>query len=249
MLILLPPSESKWNRPRGRAADPQAWSFPELSPTRQRVREALGHVSRSPQAPALLGVSPGLPDEIARNLVLDTAPATPAAEVYTGVLYDALDLASMDTAARRRAHRWIVVVSALYGALRLTDRIAAYRLAMGVSLGDLGPLARLWRPELDRVLPAAAGRGLVVDGRSAAYAAAWPAPAHLADRWAHVAVPGASHMAKHTRGLVARAICERGLDPCSVPALAAALAPDFSVRAVLPPRVGKPWTLEVSPSR
>ena len=90
MLILLPPSESKANRRRGRPADPSTWSFPELGPTRARVAAALAEVSRSPDAPALLGVSPGLLDEVARNLVLDTAPATPAAEVYTGVLYDAL---------------------------------------------------------------------------------------------------------------------------------------------------------------
>ena len=117
MLILLPPSESKANRRRGRPADPSTWSFPELGPTRARVAAALAEVSRSPDAPGLLGVSPGLLDEVARNLVLDTAPATPAAEVYTGVLYDALGLATLDTVARRRANRWLVVISALHGAV------------------------------------------------------------------------------------------------------------------------------------
>ena len=149
MLILLPPSESKMNRRRGKPADPATWSFPELGPTRGRVAHALAEVSRSPDAPALLGVSPGLLDDIARNLVLESAPATPAAEVYTGVLYDALDLASLDTAARRRANRWIVVVSALYGAVRPGDRITAYRLAMGTTLPDVGGLAPAWRPALD----------------------------------------------------------------------------------------------------
>ena len=153
MLILLPPSESKANRRRGRPADPSTWSFPELGPTRARVAAALAEVSRSPDAPALLGVSPGLLDEVARNLVLDTAPATPAAEVYTGVLYDALDLAGLDTAARRRANRWLVVVSALHGAVRPGDRITAYRLSMGSTLPGLGPLAQLWRPALDDGAP------------------------------------------------------------------------------------------------
>ena len=153
MLILLPPSESKANRRRGRPADPSTWSFPELGPTRARVAAALAEVSRSPDAPALLGVSPGLLDEVARNLVLDTAPATPAAEVYTGVLYDALGLATLDTAARRRANRWLVVISALHGAVRPGDRITAYRLSMGSTLPGLGPLASVWRPALDQVLP------------------------------------------------------------------------------------------------
>ena len=108
MLILLPPSESKANRRRGRPADPSPWSFPELADPRAAWPRALAEVSRPPDAPALLGVSAGLLDEVARNLVLDSAPATPAAEVYTGVLYDALGLATLDTAARRRANRWLV---------------------------------------------------------------------------------------------------------------------------------------------
>ena len=246
MLILLPPSESKSGRRRGRPVDPSSWSFPELAEQRQRVATALAEVSRSPDAPALLGVSANLLDEIARNLDLDTAPATPAREVYTGVLYDALDLASLDPAAKRRAGRWVVVVSALYGAIRLGDAVAPYRLAMGVDLPGVGPLGKAWRPHLDAVLPAAAGRGCIVDCRSAAYVSAWAPGPDLSDRWAAVTVPGASHMAKHTRGLVARHLLEVGADPRSVPALADVLAGRFEVRTTPPARPGKPWTLAVS---
>jgi uncharacterized protein len=246
VLILLPPSESKSGRRRGRPADPASWSFPELAEQRQRVAEALAAVSRSPGAPALLGVSANLLDEIARNLDLATAPATPAREVYTGVLYDALGIASLDPAAKRRANRWVVVVSALYGAIRLGDAIAPYRLAMGVDLPGVGPLAKVWRPHLDAVLPAAAGRGCIVDCRSAAYVSAWAPGPDLADRWAAVTVPGASHMAKHTRGLVARHLLETGTDPRSVPAVAEVLAERFEVRPTPPARPGRPWTLAVS---
>ena len=246
MLILLPPSESKMNRRRGKPADPATWSFPQLGPTRTRVARALAQVSASPDAPALLGVSPGLLDDIARNLVLESAPATPAAEVYTGVLYDALDLASLDTAARRRANRWIVVVSALYGAVRPGDRITAYRLAMGTTLPDIGGLAPAWRPELDQVLPPLVGRGVVVDCRSAPYAAAWRPGAELARRWVQVRVPGASHMAKHTRGLVARHLCVAGVDARSVPALAEVAAQAFDVELHEPTSLRAPWVLDVT---
>lgn len=246
MLILLPPSESKSNRRRGRPADPSTWSFPQLAPTRAVVAQALTEVSRSPEAPALLGVSPGLLDDIARNLTLATAPATPAAEVYTGVLYDALDLASLDTASRRRANRWIVVVSALHGAVRPGDRITAYRLSMGATLPGLGALAALWRPALEEVLPALAGRGVVVDCRSAPYAAAWRPGADLTPRWVQVRVPGASHMAKHTRGLVARHLCRAGATPRSVPALADVVAGAFDVRLHEPTSARAPWVLDVS---
>lgn len=247
MLILLPPSESKSGRRRGRPADPATWSFPELSEQRSTVATALAQVSRSPDAPALLGVSPNLLDEIARNLDLDTAAATPAREVYTGVLYDALDLESLPSAAKRRATRWVVVVSALYGAARLGDAIAPYRLAMGVDLPGIGPLAKAWRPQLDRVLPAAAGRGCIVDCRSAAYVSAWVPGPELADRWAAITVPGASHMAKHTRGLVARHLLASGADPRSVPRLVEVLEDAFDVQATPPPRTGRPWTVAVTP--
>lgn len=192
-------------------------------------------------------MSPNLLDEIARNLDLDTAPATPVREVYTGVLYDALDLDSLEPAAKRRATRWVVVVSALYGALRLSDAIAPYRLSMCVDLPGVGPLGRTWRPHLDEVLPEAVGRGCLVDCRSAAYASAWTPGPDLADRWAAVSVPGASHMAKHTRGLLARHIVEVGADPRSVPQLAEILSERFEVRLTPPHRPGKAWNLAVSP--
>ncbi len=245
VLILLPPSETKANRRRGRPADPSTWSFPELTPARERVAAALVAVSASPSAAEQLGVSENLRGEVARNLALDTLPATPAAEVYTGVLYDALDLASMGTAARRRANRWLVVVSALHGAVRPGDRITAYRLSMGVDLPGVGPLAAAWRAVLDAPLTAAAGSGVVVDCRSSTYAVAWRPGPTVAPRWVHVRVPGASHMAKHTRGLVARHLCEAGVAARSVPAVADVVSGAFDVELHEPARPTAPWVLDV----
>jgi len=247
VLILLPPSESKANRRRGRPADPSTWSFPELAETRALVAAHLRKVSDSPTATADLGVSPGLADEVARNLVLESAPATPAGEVYTGVLYDALDLASMDPAARRRANAWLVVVSALHGAVRPKDRITAYRLSMDVNLPGLGPVASAWRPVLDDVLAPAAGREVVVDCRSSTYAVAWTPVGELADRWVQVRVPGASHMAKHTRGLVARHLCVAGQRARTPERLAAVVGEAFDVELTPPARRGRPWVLDVTP--
>ncbi|NHA70249.1 YaaA family protein [Phycicoccus flavus] len=245
MLVLLPPSESKWNRPRGRPADPGTWSFPGLAQARQRVATSLQALGDGSEAAAVLGVPESLRGEVARNLRLEQLPATPAAQVYTGVLYDALDLASLDAAARRRAQRWLVVVSALHGAVRPADRVTAYRLAMGVDLPGVGPLAGFWRAHLDAPLTAAAGRGVVVDCRSAAYAAAWRPGPDLAPRWVQVRVPGASHMAKHTRGLVARHVCEAGVSARSVPLLADVVAGAFAVTLHEPARRGAPWVLDV----
>lgn len=246
MLIVLPPSESKSNRRRGRPVDPQTWSFQELADTRSTVARHLRLVSESPTATADLGVSPNLSAEVARNLELEKAPATPAAEVYTGVLYDALDLGSMDSAARRRANQWIVIVSALHGAVRLKDRITAYRLSMDVNLPGLGPVTAVWRPVLDAVLAPAAGREVVVDCRSSTYAAAWSPTGDVADRWVQVRVPGASHMAKHTRGLVARHLCVHGGRARTPQRLAAIVGEAFDVELTPPARRGKPWVLDVT---
>ncbi|MGD8201865.1 YaaA family protein [Ornithinimicrobium sp. W1679] len=245
MLILLPPSESKATRGRGAPARPHTLSFPALAPARAEVAAALARASARPDAAALLGVGPGVAAEVARNLRLHEAPALPARELYTGVLYDALDLASLDVASARRATRRLVVVSALYGAVRPTDRLAPYRLSMGVSLPGPGPLASFWRPHLGPVLEAAAGRGLVVDCRSSTYAAAWAPAEALAPRWVQVRVPGATHMAKHTRGLVARALCRTPADPRRVQDLPALLGQEFDVALHEPVRRGRSWILDV----
>lgn len=248
MLILLPPSEGKTQRRRGRPLQLEDLSFPELTPLREDVIDALAAVSAAPEAHDVLGVSPNLVEEVARNTRLRTAPTAPAGEVYSGVLYDALDLASLDTAARRRASRSIVVQSALFGAVRLGDRIPAYRLSMSVNLPGVGPLAKAWRPWVTPALSEAAGRGVVVDCRSSTYAAAWPPSAPLAERWVHVAVPGATHMAKHTRGLVTRELCGAGASPRTPSAVAELLGGRFRVELQPPAKPGRPWLLSVDPA-
>lgn len=244
--MLLPPSESKTGRARGKPLDLDTLSFPSLTPAREQVLAALGEVSVRDDAHEVLGVSPMLVEEVARNARLRTSPAPPAAEVYTGVLYDALDAASLSPGAKRRANRWLVVVSALFGAVRPKDGIPPYRLSMGVNLPGVGPLAGHWREPLDAELTDAAGTGLVLDCRSSTYAAAWQPSGDLARRWVHVRVPGATHMAKHTRGLVTRHLLQAGREPRTPAALARALDPVFGVELVEPAAAGRPWLLDAT---
>jgi hypothetical protein len=58
-------------------------------------------------------------------------------------------------------------------------------------------------------------------------------------------VPGASHLAKHTRGLVARHLCVAGATPRSVPALRDVVARSFDVRLHEPANARAPWVLDV----
>ncbi|MFP5321345.1 MAG: YaaA family protein [Acidimicrobiia bacterium] len=252
MLILLPPSEGKAVGSRGRPLDLSSLSFPELTTTRERVLDALVAQSARPDALEVLGAPKGAADRVAANVELRGAPTLRAADLYTGVLYDALDLASLDAAAKRRAARRLVVVSALFGALRPGDRVPSYRLSMDVDLPGVGPLAAAWRPALEQALPAAAGRGLVVDLRSSTYVAAWRPTGAVAERTVAVHVvrdgPGGrtavSHMAKHTRGLVARHLLATGADPVTPEDLVVALGPVFAA-SLDEARPGRPRRLEV----
>lgn len=246
MLVLLPPSESKTPRPRGKSYAAGSASFAELDTAREQVIDAVGALSQSADAATVLGVSPNLVEEIARNTRLREAAAVPVSALYSGVLYDALDLDSLDGAALGRANRWLVIQSALFGALRLKDKVPPYRLSMAVNLPPVGPLASFWKPLLDAPMSTAAGKGLIVDCRSSTYAAAWTPPVELAPRWVLVKVPGATHMAKHTRGLVTRAICEQGLDPRRPAELASGLAPYFEVDLEPPTKPGRPWVLSTT---
>lgn len=248
VLILLPPSEGKTQRRRGRALDLGTLSFPQLTGLRTRVIAGAGEISARPDAHRLLGVSPRLVEEVARNTRLHVAATAAAGEVYSGVLYDALGIASLDPASKRRANRRIVILSALFGALRPTDRIPAYRLHPCVELPGIGGLTDVWRPVLAPVLEQEARtRRVIVDCRSSTYASIWNPRGELSERRVLVTVPGASHLAKHTRGLVARHLVQSAAKPRYPEDLAEILSDAFDVRITEPERPGRPWQLAANP--
>ncbi len=211
-LILLPPSETKHAPARGRPLDLGALSFPSLT----SIRESL------------------LDEDLRR------APATPAGRLYTGVLYAALEIATLP----RGAARELVIISAQFGALRAADRVPAYR-------RELDPA--LWRDGLRDPLAAAAAGRVLLDCRSATYVAAWRPSRERASAWVHVNVVEerdgvrrvVSHMAKKTRGEVARHLLVSGARPRNAAELAAAVAECFSCELVPPNRAGAPFELTV----
>ena len=221
MLILLPPSEGKTPAVRGAAVDWQSLGFPALNPYRAKVLEALGTVSAHEDALALLGVGASLSDDVRRNTRLHAEPAAPAHTIYSGVLYDALGYRSLTPAQRRKADESVLVISALWGALRFGDSVPAYRLSMGTALPDVGRLAPFWKPLLADALGGAVEDHLLVDCRSSTYAAAWtPPPARTVTVNVFTETGGVrkvvSHFAKHTRGEFARhLLVRRGKAPAS----------------------------------
>lgn len=231
MLILLPPSENKTAPRRGKPLDLASLSSsPDLTGAREQVLDALVALCTVDPARAatLLGVPKSQLGLVDLNTRVRSSPTARADAVYSGVLYDALETATLTPAARRRASSRLAVMSSLFGMVRPGDRIPAYRLSGDASLPDLGAVGAHWRAALDPVLPEVVGSGLLVDLRSGMYAAFWRPPASLAPRVATVRVlhesdgrlQVVSHFNKATKGRLVRALLEDGRAPRTPTALA-----------------------------
>ncbi|MCW8382725.1 peroxide stress protein YaaA [Streptomyces justiciae] len=254
MLVLLPPSEGKASSGRGAPLKLESLSLPGLTEARSAVLAELVELCAGDEEKAreVLGLSEGLRGEIGKNTELLSAGARPAGEIYTGVLYDSLGLASLDAAAKRRAGRQLLVFSGLWGAVGVGDKIPSYRCSMGVKLPGLGALGAHWRGPMADVMPEAAGTGLVLDLRSSAYAAAWKPKGEVAGRTASVRVLHAptrkvvSHFNKATKGRIVRSLLSAGIAPAGPAELVEALRDLGYVVEVEPPKgAGKAWTLDV----
>jgi cytoplasmic iron level regulating protein YaaA (DUF328/UPF0246 family) len=224
MQILLPPSEGKTAPKNGAPVQLEALAYAgELTESRQKLLAALVALAELPPARAvsMLAVSAGQAGEVAVDAELSSAPAGPAAGVYTGVLYDHLRLPELP----KRAQGRVLIASALWGVVRPTDRIPYYRFSAKAKLKGIGGLAAFWRPALSAALPDEEG-ALVIDMRSGAYSAAWkPKRAELLAVRAFSEVKGkrkpVSHLAKAVRGEVARALLEAKKPPETLEAAAA----------------------------
>ncbi|WP_018348996.1 YaaA family protein [Longispora albida] len=224
MRILLPPSETK--APGGSGEPLGPLSFPELAPVRQRLVEALTALPPE-EARAALGLSDKQDQELKHNLVLRSAATTPAIDRYTGVLYDALEAATLPVEARG----CLLVGSALFGLLGAEDMIPPYRLSGGSRLPGVGGLAPLWKPVLGPVLRALPG--LVIDMRSGAYSALAPLPGAVTVRVVTAEGKVVSHFNKATKGRLARVLAlEPAEDLAGV--LAVAEAAGFTARQTGP---------------
>jgi uncharacterized protein len=219
VLVLLPPSETKAAGGDGAPLELAAMSHPELNETRRELVDALSTLAGDvPRSLEVLGISERQVDEVERNAALWSSPTAPALERYTGVLYDALDIGSLEPAQRKQADERLAVASALFGLVRGTDSIPAYRLSGGGSLPGLGTLRSAWRPVLEPVL--AEADDLVVDLRSGAYAALAKVSGAVEVRVLSEDASGkrkvVSHHNKSHKGRLARALACAPEEPRSV---------------------------------
>lgn len=200
MIVILPPSETKAaGGAPGSMLDLGALAFPPLSSTRERVLDAT--IAMAIAAPP--AATPARQRWIDDDRALRSSPTMPAIERYEGVLYDALDAASLEPGARAWVDRHVVVGSALWGLVRASDRIPSYR----CSSSDLkGPLRGAWA-DAGAVL---AGE-TVVDLRSKAYVDVAPVPGAIAVDVVGEDGAALNHWNKHAKGALVRRMAESGL--------------------------------------
>jgi len=141
MLILLPPSEGKNSPETGRALN-----LKKLFASDVLMEPRLERLAAHPE--------------------IDISLSHPAHEIYSGVLYQALDWGSLSSTAQKRGESSILIISAIFGALRITDSIPTYKAKIRTSVWS-GPLAH----HMD-----AQNEDLIIDCRSSTYAGVWTPP-------------------------------------------------------------------------
>jgi uncharacterized protein len=220
VLILLPPSETKRDGGReGSALDLSALSFSELTAPRKRALAALRTISRNVAAStAALGLGPTQRFEIDRNRAVSTSPTMPAIERYTGVLYDAIDVETLDTNSRSYLARNVAIHSALFGLVRATDPVPAYRFSHDTRLAGMS-LTKLWRDANAAVLRSQSS--VVLDLRSESYVHLGPSAegsyfVRVVSQDGDGTKRALNHFNKHGKGELVRHLATSGRDFQSV---------------------------------
>lgn len=211
MLILLPPSETKRPGGDGPRWRPDALAYPTLSTQREQVIDALVALSDDEEAAArVLKLSARQRGEVAVNAALRGSPTMPAVDRYTGVLFDALDAATLDDASRAWLASHVAIHSAPFGVVGALDPIPAYRLGAGIRVPGLPPMRAVWADAVGAAI-AASSPSFVLDLRSEAYVALGPVPAGIPQAYVRVvsegpdgAVRALNHFNKHAKGELVR---------------------------------------------
>lgn len=223
MLIVLPPSETKAIGGEGAPLDVASLSFSHLHEVRRAIAEDLMALSVD-EALEVLGISEKLRAEAEANRNLLGSPTMPALLRYTGVLFDALDAASLPPEAWDR----LAVGSALFGVVGAKDMIPKYRLSGGTKLptadGELPTMKKRWGNAITEALKDTGE--LIVDLRSGTYQQLGRVPGAITVRVESVQTDGSrkvvSHFNKHYKGLLARELALTEAEPTDTAGVATA---------------------------
>jgi len=216
MFILLPPSETKGFGTNGQKLNLAKMSFGILTQNRTRVSEQLVGLSKTPKkACTVLGISQKQIAEVESNSQLFSANTSPAIEIYSGVLFDALNYKSLSKVAKQKADSILLITSSLFGLLTPQDLIPHYRLSGDVVLPKIGAISKTWTEPIDAALQSR-NPDFIVDMRSGTFAKFWQPSGDLVEKTAVIKIMtrvgkgktakkiAISHNNKHTKGLIAR---------------------------------------------
>lgn len=253
MRFLLPPSETKRDGTVNVPLALEQLIAPELTGHRERVLRAITKLCAkpTPRVRTAIGTTASQDLELLRNATLLTAPTAPASDIYDGVLFDAMELATASAAVRARIDERVLVQSALFGVVAFTDHIPAYRCSADSTLPRIGRMGTFWRKQLDAVMPAIVGEHVLLDLRSGSYTGMWKPTGEMLDRSAIVKVMqmrggkrlAVSHFNKATKGKVIRSLSSTSSELRSVDDAVNRLAKaGFEVELL---RAGTGVTLEV----
>lgn len=164
---------------------------------------------------------------------------TPAINVYSGVLYQALNWSTLSPAARKRGASAIIIISAKYGAVRPDQLIESYKAKI-----DNKAMAKPIGEVLSGIKT-----GLIVDARSSTYKTAWRAPIDkTVEIQVSTVVDGVrkvvTHMSKKTRGEIARGLLQSRFIAKTPEDLYAIVSEKYPC-ALTPSDGERPWILEV----
>lgn len=214
-ILLLPPSEGK--AAGGRARVRRGTFDTALRDERTAVATAFAAVAADPtRAAKAFGVTGDRLDRArvaAHEIAAGTALLLPAAERYTGVVWEHLGPLAVTDRTR------VLVPSAVYGVTTAADPIADHRGALSATLPGIGRLDRCWSSPVSTLLARRLRNRVVVDLLPREHAAVidW---ARLASA-AHVVrveflradgAGAAGHAAKAAKGQFARVLLDTGID-------------------------------------
>jgi cytoplasmic iron level regulating protein YaaA (DUF328/UPF0246 family) len=170
---------------------------------------------------------------------LSVSPAAKAMDVYTGVLYQALDWNSLSSSAKARGEKSVLISSAIFGALRPSDLIPNYKAKIKTS--D-------WKSALKPALDAL-DADLIIDCRSSTYAGAWQSPpantvAVRVFKKEKGKISVITHLSKKYRGELTREVLKSGKPPKSPSELLAITEKHVDCK-LHKPKGNLPWYLDL----
>jgi hypothetical protein len=170
---------------------------------------------------------------------VETSKPTAAINVYSGVLYQALDWPSLSPAAKKRGELALAIISAKYGVVRPTTKIESYKAKIN---------NKTMSPVVEAAL-AGVKTPLIVDCRSSTYKTVWKSPIEITvEIKVSTVVDGVrtviTHMSKKTRGEIARWLLQSRSVPKTPEDLYAIVSEKYPC-ALTPSDGVNPWILEV----